>query len=192
MRLQPGRRDYSLQAKLGQRVDDRQQADSQHRGAAWVCVPALDLLVDVQGAVPAAVDEYGNKETGDRVAFPAYAGQAEPALRDGIRARVMPEDRDQARDGQADEDQVFNERDADLGAGGDANPGDRDHQHDQADRAADADPRPAIGRVRAEHREDRRPEQQDLGNGPDDVGNHHQPASEEAQVRIDRAANPFE
>src|SRR5215472_14087875 len=99
MRLQPGRRHHSLQAKLGQRVDDRQQADCEHRGAAWVCVPVLDLLVDVQGAVPAAVDEYGDEETRDRVALAAYSGQAEPAVRDGIGARVMPEDRDQARDG---------------------------------------------------------------------------------------------
>jgi len=190
--LQPGRRDHSLQAKLGQRVDDRQQADSEHGGPPWVDAPAPDLLVHVQGAVPAAVDEYGDQEAGDGIALPPYPGQAEPALRDGIRARVMAENRDQASDRQADEDQVFDQRDADLRARGDTDPGDRDHQHDQANRAADADPRPAIRCGRAEHREHRRPEQQDLGDGPDDVGNHHQPAGEEAKVGVDRAANPLE
>ena len=144
MRLQPGRRYHSLQTELGECVDDRQQADGQHRGAAGVGVPAFDLLIHVQGAVPAAVDEHGDEESGDRVALPAYPGQAEPAFRDGKRASVVAEDRDQARNGQADENQVLNERDADLRARRDANPRDCDHQHDQADRAADADPRPAI------------------------------------------------
>jgi hypothetical protein len=145
VRPQPGRRYHSLQAKLGHRVDDREEADGQHRGAAWVGVPAFDLLVHVQGAVPAAVDEHGDQESGDRVAPAAYPGQAEPAFRDRKGTWVMAEHGDQARDGQAEEDQVFNERDADLRARSDANPGDRDHQHDQADSAADADPRPAIG-----------------------------------------------
>src|SRR6266702_6839884 len=49
---------------LRQRVEHREEADGDDRRPPRVGLPPLDLFVDVQGAVPAAVDEHRDQEPG--------------------------------------------------------------------------------------------------------------------------------
>jgi hypothetical protein len=155
--------------------------------------PAVpDLLVDVQGAVPAAVDEHRDQEPGHRVALAVDAGQAEPAPGDRHRAGVVAQHPDEPGDRQADQDQVLHDGHADLDPGRDLDADHGDHQHDQADGAADAHIGPGVGGTGAEHSEHGGAEQEDLGHRPDDVGGDHQPAGQDAQVRVDSPADPFE
>src|SRR6202041_2415959 len=90
------------------------------------------------------------------------------------------------------QDEVFDQGHADLGPRGDLNADHGDDQHDDADCGADGDVLPGAGGTGAEHRDHRGAEQQNLGPGPDDVRGDHQPAGEEAEIRIDGAADPFE
>jgi hypothetical protein len=155
--------------------------------------PAVpDLLVDVQGAVPAAVDEHRDQEPGHRVALAVDAGQAEPAPGDRHRAGVVAQHPDEPGDRQADQDQVLHDGHADLDPGRDLDADHGDHQHDQADGAADAHVGPGVGGTGTEHRQHRGAEKEDLGHRPDDVGGDHQPAGQDAQVRVDSPADPFE
>jgi hypothetical protein len=64
--------------------------------------------------------------------------------------------------------------------------------HDEADGTPETDIRPVIGGTGAKNGENRWPEQKDLGDGADDIGGYHQPSGQEAEVRIDRPANPLE
>jgi hypothetical protein len=146
-----------------------------------VGAPVLDLLVDVQGAVPAAVHEYRDQETGHRAALPADPGRAQPRPGDPHGTGVADEHVYQAGHGHPDQDQVLDQRHADLGAGGDPDTDNRDHQHDDADGHADRNVGPGVGGTGAENGEHRRAEQQDLGHRADDVGGDHQPSGQEPQ-----------
>jgi hypothetical protein len=90
------------------------EEDGQDRRPAGIDPAVLDLLVDVQGAVPAGEDEHGREEAGHGTALPADSGQAEPALRDGERAGVMAEHRGQPDERGADQDHVLDQGHADL------------------------------------------------------------------------------
>ena len=76
---------------------------------------------------------------------------------------------------------------------GDADPGDGGQQHDEAHDGANRYIRPRICWVGgAEHGKYARPEVLDAGDGTDNGRSDHQPAGHEAQVRVDRPANPLE
>jgi hypothetical protein len=63
------------------------------RMAARVDAPVLRLLVDVQGAFPAAEDEHRQEQPQAEAAMPADAANAEPALGDRERAGMMMQHR---------------------------------------------------------------------------------------------------
>ena len=105
---------------------------------------------------------------------------------------MMAQHLDQAEDRETDQDHILDHRQADLGARRDADTHDRDHKHGQGDAGSDADIRPRAAGARGEHGEDRRPDDFDPGDRPDDVTGDHQPSGQEAEVGVDRPANPLE
>ena len=84
------------------------------------------------------------------------------------------------------------DRHADLGPGGEPDAHDRDDEHDEGHAGVDADIAPTLSAELAEDREHRRAEDDDLGDRADDVANNHQPAGQEAEVRIDGPPDPLE
>src|SRR6202042_494081 len=111
--------------------------DGDDRRPARVGAPALDLLVDVDAAVPAAVGEHRDQEPGDDAPLAADSAEAEPAAGDVVGPGVIPEYVEQPPDRQTNQDRVLDHRHDDLTSGGDPDADDRDHGHHHPDGGRD-------------------------------------------------------
>lgn len=115
--------------------------------------------------------------------MPVGLSQADVA---GEGAVPVADDSDDARDGEADQDRVLNQGDADLGARGDPDPDHRQDGHHEADGSGDRNVAPGVGGAVAENGEHGRPEHLDPADRGDHVSRDHQPADQEPEARVHR------